>query len=175
MTTGQEVTLQALRQAVQMEIDGKAFYLKASQQSRHEMGRRLLARLAEEEDFHRRKFEEIFQSIQQQGWPRVGLAPDRSARLEKTVFALAREALDTGKTGSSSELEAVQQAMELENKTWDFYRRRSQAATATAEKEFYEAVAAEESAHHRLLRDYYEYLLDPAAWFTAKEHPSLDA
>ena len=56
MTTGQEVTLQALRQAVQMEIDGKAFYLKASQQSRHEMGRRLLARLAEEEDFHRRKF-----------------------------------------------------------------------------------------------------------------------
>jgi rubrerythrin len=62
----------------------------------------------------------------------------------------------------------------MENKTYDFYKACSRDASFAAEKDFYEAVAAEESVHHALLRDYYQYLKDPAQWFTLKEHPSLD-
>ncbi|MCK5576747.1 MAG: hypothetical protein KAI14_00375, partial [Dehalococcoidales bacterium] len=47
--------IQALKIAIQMEIDGKAYYLKASQESSNELGKKLLESLATEEDTHRQK------------------------------------------------------------------------------------------------------------------------
>ena len=60
MTTEQEKTVKALQTAIQMEIDGKAYYLEASRKSGNEMGRKLLASLAAEEDIHRAVFEKIY-------------------------------------------------------------------------------------------------------------------
>ena len=34
-----------------------------------------------------------------------------------------------------------------------------------AEKQLYEAIAMQESEHHRVLQDYYEFLQDPAQWY----------
>ena len=74
----------------------------------------------------------------------------------------------------ASELAAVKTAMDMENKTYDFYNSRAKNATHDAEKSFYEALMAQEREHHLVLLDYYEYLKDPAAWFVKSEHPSLD-
>jgi rubrerythrin len=174
MVSENEKTLEGLRVAVQMEIDGKEFYLKASRESSNEMGRKLLESLSAEEDIHRQKFEQIYQALQQKNsWPNVKLEPTGRQRL-KTLFAQQVEKLGTDVSALATELEAVNTAMDMENKTYDFYKARSRDATFTAEKDFYEAVAAEEAVHHQILRDYYEYLEDPARWFTQKEHPSLD-
>ncbi len=174
MVSENEKTLEGLRVAVQMEIDGKEFYLKASRESSNEMGRKLLESLSVEEDIHRQKFEQIYQALQQKkSWPSVKLESTRSQHL-KTLFAQQMEELGTGVTALTTELEAVNTAMDMENKTYDFYKARSRSATFAAEKDFYEAVAAEETVHHQILSDYYEYLKDPVQWFTQKEHPSLD-
>ena len=53
-------TLEALQTAIQMEIDGKEYYLNASQKSGNELGKKLLQSLAAEEDIHRHKFAEIY-------------------------------------------------------------------------------------------------------------------
>jgi rubrerythrin len=74
----------------------------------------------------------------------------------------------------TSELDVIQTAMAMENKTFDFYRSRSGKATYDTEKQFYEELAVQEEEHHRILLDYYEFLKDPADWFTQKEHHSLD-
>ncbi|HEY40695.1 MAG TPA: ferritin family protein [Dehalococcoidia bacterium] len=174
MVSERDKTLEGLRIAVQMEIDGKEFYLKASRASSNEMGRKLLESLSVEEDLHRQKFEQIYEAIQQKkDWPSVGPASDFSQKL-KTLFAQQAEEIGTGIKAAATELDAVSTAMDMENKSYDFYKARSKTATYTAEKDFYEAVAAEETLHHRLLRDYYEYLKDPVQWFTQKEHPLLD-
>jgi rubrerythrin len=44
----------------------------------------------------------------------------------------------------------------------------------TAEKDFYETIAAEEQGHQLILQDYYEYLTNPAGWFVKNERPSLE-
>ena len=62
MTDEQERALKALKQAIQMEIDGKEYYLKASQKASNELGNRLLQSLAAEEDIHRKAFEDIFKA-----------------------------------------------------------------------------------------------------------------
>jgi rubrerythrin len=174
MTTEQDKTIDALQTSIQMEIDGKEFYLKASQASRNELGKKLLKNLAAEEDIHRQAFEKIYDAIRhQKAWPRTGFQPDGGRGL-RTIFAKAIEAKPSDITALSTELDAVQTAMAMENKTYDFYKSRSQTATYDAEKDFYEAVATQEGEHHRILLDYYEFLKNPAAWFVQKEHPSLD-
>jgi rubrerythrin len=174
MVSEKDKTLEGLRIAVQMEIDGKEFYLKASRASSNEMGTKLLESLSVEEDHHRQKFEQIYKALQEKkSWPVVEPASDFSQHMT-TLFARQAEEMGTSVTALSTEIEALETAMEMENKSYDFYKSRSSIATYPAEKNFYESVAAEETVHHRLLRDYYDYLKDPVQWFQQKEHPLMD-
>ena len=92
METEQDRTSSAIKIAIQMEIDGKEFYLKASQESSNELGKKLLQSLASEEDIHRQKFEEICNAVRgKQAWPMTDFQPDGGKRL-RTIFANATEA-----------------------------------------------------------------------------------
>jgi len=174
MAKEQDTTLKALKTAIQMEIDGKEFYLEASRASKNELGKKLLGQLAAEEDLHRKVFEDIYKDISaQKGWPEKKLRSDGGKSL-RTVFSKAMEQMDKDINAIPTELDAVQKAMEMENETFDYYKRRGGKAAYDAEKRFYEALAVEEEEHHRVLLDYYEFLKNPAAWFVQKEHPSLD-
>lgn len=166
-------TLEALQFAIQMEIDGKEYYLKTSQKSRDEVGKKLLGALAVAEDVHRHKFESIFQVMQiKQAWPSIRLTP-LTNRI-RTIFAEALGQIKAGSRGTSTEIGAVDKAIDMETKSYDYYKSQSKRAARGPEMEFYEAMAAEEQVHHLVLLDYKEYLSDPAAWFAKAEHPSLD-
>jgi len=174
MVTEQDKTLDALQIAIQMETDGKEYYLKTSRESNNELGKKLLESLATEEDTHRQKFEEIYNTIRsRKAWPVSDFQPDGGKRL-RTIFAKTTEEMGSNIESLTTELDAVQTAMSMENKTHDFYKSRGRSATYNAERDFYETLAAEEREHHLILLDYYEYLKDPAGWFVSKEHPSLD-
>ncbi|MFP4641584.1 MAG: ferritin family protein [Dehalococcoidia bacterium] len=174
MGAEQDKTLQALEMAIQMENDGQKFYLKASEEIGNEMGKRLMQSLAAEEEVHRKKFQEVYKSIQnRRGWPSVDFEPDGGKKL-RTILATATEDMGADAKPSGSEMDAVEEAMELENKTRAFYNKQAKVAAYDAERELYETLASEEQEHHLILLDYYEYLKDPADWFTTKEHHSLD-
>jgi len=175
MVNEQDKTAAALQNAIQMEKDGKKFYLNASQESSNELGKALLKSLADEEDIHRQKFEEIYEAIRsQKAWPKTDFQPDGGKNL-RTIFIQTGERLGSAIKAPATELDAVQTAINLESKTYDFYKTQSEKATYEVERGFYEALAIQEKEHHLILLDYYEYLKDPAAWFVSKEHPSLDA
>ena len=175
METEQNKTLKALTIAIQMEIDGKKYYQKASQSSGNQLGKELFQSLAAEEDIHRQKFEEIYNAIgSKKAWPKTDFQPDRGKRL-RTIFAKATETMGSDIKVLATELDAVKTAMDMENQTYDYYKNQNQTATYDAEKDFFELLAAEEREHYLVLLDYYEYLKDPAAWFVKREHPSLDA
>ncbi len=174
MVTEQKKTLQALQTAIQMEIDGKEFYRKASQKSNNEMGKELLKQLAEEEDIHRQKFEEIYEAMRdKKAWLKIDYHPDGGRRL-RTIFARATEEIGAAAKVLSTELDAVQTAINMESKTYDFYKAQSKKTTHDVTRDFYEALATQEREHQLVLLDYHEYLKDPAGWFVSKEHPSLD-
>jgi len=175
METEQNRTLAALQFAIQMEIDGKEYYKKVSQSSSNRLGRELFQSLAAEEDIHRQKFEEIYHAIgSKKAWPETDFQPDKGKRL-RTIFAQATETVDSNIKVLATELDAVKTAMDMENKTNDYYKSQSQTVTYATERDFFELLAIEEREHYLVLLDYYEYLKDPAAWFVQKEHPSLDA
>jgi rubrerythrin len=170
MVNEQVRTLEALKIAIRMEVDGKAYYLKASQSSQNKIGQVLFKSLAAEEDIHRQKFEEIFKDIQsKKAWPDVKFQPHKAGEL-RSLFAEASQSVQA----TNTELEAVKTAMDMENKTFDFYREQANKAGFATEKQYYETLAGQESIHHAVLLDYFEYLKDPAGWFTMKERHSLD-
>jgi len=174
METEQAKTLKALQTAIQMEIDGKEYYLKASRESSNELGKKLLQSLAAEEDVHRQKFEEIYSAIsRKKTWPKTDFQPDGGKGL-RTIFAKAIKEIGSNVKAPTTELDAVLTAMGMENKTYDFYTNQGKGATSDAERDFYQSLAAEEREHHQVLLDYYEYLKDPAGWFVKTERPSLD-
>jgi rubrerythrin len=174
MANEQEMTVAALKTSLQMEIDGKKFYEKSSKSSKNQLGRELLKKLAAEEDVHRSVFQNIFNNIKnQKGWPDVTFTGDHGQAL-KNVFAKAIEDMDRNVKSIGSEIDAVQTAMEMENKTYDFYKKRSGEATEASEKQFYESLSMQESEHHKVLLDYYEFLKNPETWYVQKEHTSVD-
>jgi len=174
MPKERDITLKALQTALKMEIDGKKFYLKASQNSKNQLGKQLLKKLAAEEDEHRVVFQNIFDAIKaRKGWPDVKYIGDGGRGL-RTIFAKALESMDKDTKSITAELDAVKIGMDLENKTYDFYTKRSAKSTFEAEKQLYEAIAIQESEHHRVLQDYYEFLQDPAQWYVKTEHTAVD-
>jgi rubrerythrin len=174
MSTEQADTLKILKTAIQMELDGREFYLKASRASTSDLGRKLLQSLADEESIHQQKFEEIYREIEARGgWPVVTFQPDGGQAL-RTIFAEATETITQVDTAQTTEIDAVQMAVDMEAKSYDFYQEQLEAASHDAEREFYRALAAQEREHQLILLDYFEYLKDPAAWFVTKEHHSLD-
>jgi len=174
MATEQDKALEALQIAIQMEIDGREYYLKTSRESTDDLGKKLMESLAAEEDIHRQKFIEIYNAIHDRNvWPVVDFQPDGGKTL-RTIFARATEEMGSSTRAPATELEAIKTAMEMENKSYDFYVNQSKKIMSAATRDFYNTVASEEREHYIILVDYYEYLLDPAAWFVKKEHPSID-
>jgi len=170
----QDTTLEALQTALRMEIDGKEFYLKVSKASKNKLGEDLLKKLAGEEDIHRQVFQDIYNTLKnKKGWPDIKYRGDGGQAL-RTVFAEALENMDKKTTSIEVELEAIRTGMDMENKTLDFYNRRSKQTSYAAEKQLYEAIAVQEGEHYRVLMDYYDFLQDPAQWFVKKEHTSVD-
>jgi len=174
MKDEQTKTIEALQLSIQMEIDGKAYYQKASQKSGNKIGRDLFQWLAAEEDNHRRRFEEIYKAIEtKRTWPKISIEPAKREGIS-TLFAKAMDTSESYLKTLPTELDAIAKAISMENKTHDFYKSQSSKATHSTERGFYEALATEERGHYLALIDYREYLLDPAGWFRKMEHHSLD-
>ena len=90
MATEQDKTLEVVQTAIQMEIDGKEFYMKASRESGNELGEKLFLSLADEEDIHRQRFVEIYDALRnKKGWPVIVLQPD-TGKSPKTAAGKAR-------------------------------------------------------------------------------------
>jgi len=174
MENEQAKTIEALQFAIQMEIDGKEYYQKASEMSAIKLGKQLFQWLAAEEDKHRQRFEETYEAIKsKKAWPQIDIQPAKGERVG-SLFSKALETADANIKEVPAELHAIDKAMDLENKTHSFYKLQGEKATYDAEREFYESLAAEERGHYLTLVDYREYLIDPAGWFRKVEHHSLD-
>jgi rubrerythrin len=174
MESEQSKTIKAVQFAIQMEIDGKEYYQRASRGSDNRVGKELFEWLAGEEDKHRQKFEAIYSSLKnEKAWPEVDIQP-RKGDILNTFFSEAMRAAGTTVKPAGTELDTIAKAMDMEDKTEKFYSSQGKEAAYDAERKLYTSLAAEEKGHYLTLVDYREYLIDPAGWFRKAEHHSLD-
>lgn len=165
---------EAVKYAIQMELDGKKFYSLCSHESVNRVSKELFSWLAEQEDFHRKKFEELYEKIMQnKGWPVTPVKPEKNQRF-RTLFSQAIRDTGTALQPKKSEMLAVEKAIEMEIKSRDYYKDMVSKAASEVEKNFFLSISDEEHGHYLSLVDYKEYMADPVGWFTRTEHHSLD-
>lgn len=164
----------ALKEAMQLEIDGERFYTEAARKTNHSYGKRLFERLAEEEKIHLKKVQEIYASLEKgQKWP----AASHLTRMDSTIQNIFKEAgTELNKTvkANTGDLEAIKVAMNMEEKSINLYDGQSKKAEDPFEKRFFLMLSYEERGHYLALLDSYDYLTDPQGWLESKERRLLE-
>ncbi len=174
MTENTKPGLVALKEAMQLEIDGERFYTEAARKTNHPHGKLLFERLAEEEKIHLKKVQEIYASLEKgQKWP----AAPHLTRMDSTVQNIFKEVgvkLNKMVKGSASDLEAIKVAIDMEEKSINLYDGQSKKAEDPFEKRFFLMLSYEERGHYLALLDSYDYLTDPQGWLESKERRLLE-
>jgi rubrerythrin len=149
-----------LEEAIQFEIDGRNFFLKAAEMAKTYVARVIFQTIAEEELDHIRRVKQIYENdtaFQKQEPP--PLASRRSDLVN--VFQEAKAQMGQTILLNVDEAEAVRVALQLEFKGHEFYNRLAQEATSDFEKAFYQHLAQEESVHFSVLRQMEEAVMNP--------------
>ncbi len=162
---------ETLKRAIEMEEEGKQFYLQAAGKAQSHLARRVFEELACEEDLHIRKIHEIFDRLKEEKpfgeWITSVVDP---SQLEK-VF---QESLVEKAKASSDDLDALRFALEMEEKSTKYYEDLAGETSDTQERRFYLTLSHEEMGHYLQIMDSIEYLTDPVGWLRVKERGGLD-
>ena len=166
--------IQALKFAIQMELDGKKFYTRAGQKSNNKLGKELFPWLADKEDQHRKRFEEIYHAIiTENKWPEADIKLEKD-KIPVTIFASAIKDADNAIDNKANEIEVADKALEMELKSINYYGQQADKSRSVAAKKFFTRISEEEQGHYLAIIDYKEYVTDPAGWFTRTEHHLLE-
>jgi rubrerythrin len=165
--------LEILQSAMNMENDGREFYLKAAENSKSSLPKNLFEVLAKEELVHQEVISEIYDALKSgKQWPDVRITQVIGENTENIFSAALKDPQQ--QKAASDDLEAVGIALEMEEKSFKLYSGRAEESDNPIEMEFFQALAHEEKKHIASLRDTEEYLTDPEGWFMAKQHITLD-
>ena len=173
MTKVHEYLLQALKDAVQMEVDGRQFYLEAAKKVKSEGVREILEYLAEAEVYHIEKFKEIYQSLQKDPAWTENLAAFNPPQHQPYVCVLAMAQEDQG-TGGDDDLQALKTGIKMEECSIDYYTRLARETNIPLARRFFMSIAHEERGHYLTLMDMHNYLSDPADWFYVTQMGHVD-
>jgi len=170
--------VEPLNVALKMEEDGYDFYMGEVSRSTSDIVRGVFKSLAQEELKHIDIIKRHVESLSSSGkWPSVGELIDRRKGLKeeiKTVFKEAAEKSSKKAEVDAGAVEAYKRAIELEKKTYDYYKNLLDKATDADERSFYSFLTDQENWHYRLLSETVEYLEHPLDWFTGEESPMFE-
>lgn len=156
---------QAIEMGMQLERDGREFYLKAAERTSDARGRQMFLSLADDEASHLRALERQLEAVQadnrclvlpevteaDMGW-REPLFPRDDSLLRRVVRP---EASDT---------DALIFAIQAENKSYELYREMADTSTDPAAVAMFEWLAAAEKGHFNQLMLNYESLVTSGHW-----------
>ncbi|RLB06794.1 MAG: hypothetical protein DRG50_04665 [Deltaproteobacteria bacterium] len=162
---------EALKRAIEMEQEGKRFYLEAAQRSQSHLAKEIFEELAREEDLHVKKIREIYERLKKnEAFGEWITSVNDTSKLQK-VF---QESLMEKAKASPGDLEALRFAMDREEKSVKYYEGLATETSNPQERRFYLTLSHEERGHYLQIMDSIEYLTDPVGWLRQKEKAGLD-
>ncbi len=164
----QEYLLKALADAVQMELEGREFYLQAAKKVKDPGVREILEYLGETEKYHVDKLNEIYQKLQKDPTWTKEMAAFKPPKHEPFFCVTAMAKAEEG-TGGKDDLEALTTGLKMESCSIDYYTKLAKEATNPLARRFFMSVAHEERGHYYALMDMHNYLTDPVGWFFVKQ------
>lgn len=151
--------------AIQMERDGRQYYLDLASKTTHQGLANILTMLADDEQKH----EEIIAQSQSGS---CGMSETTVLETAKNVFQQMKEfGQSVDLTGDEAAL--YQHAMGLEQKSISFYMDRADQEEQPQQKQLFETLAGEEKKHFRLLEGLVDFVKQPDMWLENAEFTHL--
>ncbi len=173
MTKVQEYLMKALKEAIQMEVDGRQFYLEAAKKVKDDGVRQILDYLAESEVYHIKKFNEIYQSLENDPTWTEKLAEFKPPKGDPYACIMALNESGEG-AGGKDDLEALKTGLKMEQCAIDYYTKLAKETPVPLARRFFISLAHEEKGHYLMLLDMHNYLTDPADWFYVTQMGMVD-
>ena len=169
----QEYMLKALKDAVQMEVEGRQFYLNAAKKVKSAGVREIMEYLAESEKYHIEKFNEIYRDLEKDpGWTET-MATFSPPKHEPYVCVMAMTKDEQG-AGGKDDLEALKTGIKMEECSIDYYTKLAKETNNPLARRFFMSVAHEERGHYMTLMDMHNYLTLPEDWFYVHQMSHVD-
>jgi len=169
--------LDILRQAIRIEQDGHKMYLEAAERTTDAQGKRMFRSLVQDEQEHMRILQNEYQALNSTGkWITMDKAKSKEPP-EAVLVLFPREEGAGGRITSedTTDLEALQLAMDFEKRGYEMYQKASETSNLDAQA-LYRYLAKEENKHFTLLQKTYEYLSQKGSWlFDDLEKPHFAA
>jgi rubrerythrin len=169
----QEYMLQALKNAVQMELEGRQFYLEAAKKVESAGVREILEYLAESEKYHIEKFNQIYRSLEKDPTWTEPLAAFKPPQAEPYVCVLAMSK-ENQASGGKDDLQALRTGINMEECSIDYYTKLARETNNPLARRFLMSIAHEERGHYLMLLDMHNYLSSPEDWFYIKQMSHVD-
>jgi len=155
----------AIKMAIQLEKDGRAFFEEAAQKTENALGKKMFETLAKDEIEHLHTFQRIFGTITEEGnWeelarkrPKIGKVP---------VFEGKR---DEQKAVNPGELDALRKAMNIEKEAIDFFRKAAEETEDPIAKQIFTRIRGEEEYHYDYLQAQHDALSHSGLWYDIAE------
>jgi len=155
-----------IRDAIELEIRGKEFFLQAADLTPNSLGKKMFKRLAEEEVKHLEAFSKLFSAvIKSTEWKKYVKAEQlkgKSAVIEELVARLER-------AKDKSDIEAIRIGMDLELKAIDFFKSAAEQGDDPVAQEIFIKISDEERFHYDLLQAQYDSVTGSGFWLDSSE------
>ena len=173
METEYQAAIKAIEGAIQMEVEGRDFYVTASQKVTWPEGKATLLDLARDEEEHIRILKAEHASLMDgKDWIAAEVAAPRMAE-EKPIKVFEKdEAKIEGMIDDWANSEDVLDvAIKNEYNSAQYYIQQRNQATNPDAKRIFEWLVKEEKGHQKTLTDYALYIGAQSEWLLERERP----
>jgi rubrerythrin len=159
--------VEAIKTAIQLEKDGQAFFEKAAAETKNELGKRMFRKLATDEVRHLQTFKKMFATLTDPETWKLLLKEGRP-RERMPYFDEKAQKRSQAEKGAG-EVNALQQALEVERKAIDFFRNIAQQGSNPEVSRIFTLIAKEEELHYDLIQAQIDSLTHSGFWFDIGE------
>lgn len=158
---------EAIKTAIQLEKDGRQFFEQAAEDTNNELGKKMFQKLAADEVRHLVTFEKMFKTLADpETWRE--LLKSGAPRVRMPFFAEKAENRSPAERGAG-EVSALRQALGVERKAIDFFKKVAQEAHDPEASRIFELIAEEEISHYDLIQAQIDSVTNAGFWFDVGE------
>jgi rubrerythrin len=156
----------ALKFALQLEHNGRAFYMRVAAATKDPMGKKIFRQLAREETDHKRLLETELARVRaarvREPEPPEGATDPDAAVAASGIFPALRDAWQIAE--GAGDADALRVAVASEANATAFYSRMAQESPEAETRAMYEQLAEMEEEHRKLLQWELDYVLGDGHW-----------
>jgi len=153
---------QALTTALDFEEKGHKIYEETASKTKNPIVAKTFRYLADQELFH---IEEIKEYLKKE---KIELKGDK-LKDTKNFFSITTTEFKQKTKLSDDDVKAHETALELEQKSYDFYKEQHGKTNNKDLKTFFNFLMKQENAHYELIQKAYNFIKNPVAFYTEQE------